>query len=340
MRQFRLWLLLLGVLSFTAYGQTKDQAERRRIGKAVFRKAKWGVFVHYLADSPGATTLTPDSWNRRINAFNVNVLANQLVSAGASYFFITVGQNSGFFNAPNPTYDALVGHQPSHCSQRDLITDLAKALATKGIKLGVYLPANAPENDKQAVERLGWMRGDHRNAEFQTRWEAIIQDWSKRWGKNVFAWWIDGAFFADAMYRHKEVPNFQSFAASLRAGNPNALIAFNPGVNPVLKPMTEHEDFTAGEVDFYLPLPGKQAWNHNNPVNTGEALKGEQLHYFSFLGDWWGKGTPRFPNDLVKAYTRYVNSQGGAMTWDVPISIEGRIPDSYIKQLKTMAGMK
>lgn len=336
----KLFLISVYLLAINGFGQTKDQVERRQFGKAVFRKAKWGVFVHYLANSPGNTKLSPDTWNRRINAFNVNALANQLASAGASYFFITVGQNSGYFCAPNATYDAIVGHQQSHCSQRNLITDLAKALSAKGIKLGVYLPANAPYDDKQAAERLNWRKPDERNVEFQQKWELIIRDWSKRWGKNVFAWWIDGAYFPDVAYRHPDAPNFQSFAAALRSGNPKALIAFNPGVNPVLKPMTEHEDFTAGEVDFYLPLPGRQPWNNNNPVNIGAALKGEQLHYLSFLGDWWGQGKPRFPNDLVKAYTRYVNNQGGAMTWDVPISAEGRIPDAYIKQLRVLSTNK
>ncbi|MEZ0609318.1 hypothetical protein ACAW74_12415 [Fibrella sp. WM1] len=334
-RPYLIFILVLVCASF-ANGQPKDVKTARKANREILKRGKWGVFTHYLADTPGSPTPTPGNWNQRINRFNVTALANQLAAAHASYYFITIGQNSGYYCAPNSTYDKLVGHPVSHCSQRDLITDLAKALASKGIKLGVYIPANAPENDKQAVDKLGWMRGDHRNAEFQRRWESVIKDWSLRWGKNIFAWWVDGAFFADAMYRQPEPPNFQSFAAALRAGNPDALVAFNPGINTVLKPMTEHEDFTAGEVDFYLPLPGRLPYNNNLAINTAEGLKGEQLHYLSFLGEWWGRGKPRFPTYLISAYTRYVNDQGGVMTWDVPISDAGLIPTAFITQLKAL----
>lgn len=332
-----IWLLLICLTTAAgAVGQVRNEA--RRANRDVLRLGRWGVFTHYLADSPGSSVGSPEAWDKRIDAFNVQGLANQLANAKVSYYFITIGQNSGYFCAPNLTYDQLVGRQPSRCSRRDLISDLAKALAAKKIKLGVYLPANAPENDQQAVDKLGWMRGDHRNAEFQRRWESIIKEWSMRWGKNVFAWWIDGAYFADAMYRQADPPNFQTFAAALRSGNPSAIIAFNPGINTVIKPMTEHEDFTAGEVDFYLPLPGRLPYNHNIAVNTSEALKGEQLHYLSFLGEWWGRGTPRFPTYFASAYTRYVNAQGGAVTWDVPISDSGHIPEEFVRQLRVLSG--
>ena len=43
-----------------------------------------------------------------------------------------------------------------------------------------------------------------------------------RWGQKVWGWWFDGCYFADAMYRHPDAPNFASFAAAAKAGNPDA----------------------------------------------------------------------------------------------------------------------
>lgn len=171
-----------------------------------FYKAKWGVFCHYLADEASTaiqTQLTAEQWNKRIDEFDVDGLAAQLASAGAKYFCITLGQNSGFYIAPNSTYDDLVGILPSKLSNRDLISDLAVALAPFGISLMVYFTGSAPANEPQAIKKLKctppWdarllglnpdiysseeaEQTDDRLSKFQQYWEAIIREWSLRWG--------------------------------------------------------------------------------------------------------------------------------------------------------------
>ncbi|MBE0556037.1 MAG: hypothetical protein IH628_02285, partial [Proteobacteria bacterium] len=103
-----------------------------------FADCGWGVFCHYLGAPPssdGGAELTAEAWNQQVNAFDVESLANQLETTGASYFFITIGQNSGHFLAPNAAYDKFVGIEPSKCSRRDLIIDLHEALHPRGIQL-------------------------------------------------------------------------------------------------------------------------------------------------------------------------------------------------------------
>lgn len=75
----------------------------------------------------------------------------------------------------------------------------------------------------------------------------MIREWSLRWGTWVDGWWFDGCYWPDATYRHAEAPNFASFAAAARAGNPQLVVAFNPGVK--IEAQSEHEDYTAGEID-------------------------------------------------------------------------------------------
>ena len=301
-----------------------------------FRDARWGVFTHYLC----ANDLSADDWNRQVDQFDVDALAAQLAATGMSYYFITIGQNSGHFCAPNAAYDDIVGIHPSKCSRRDLIADLYDALTPRGIKLLVYLPAGAPAADPIAVERLEWewgfegrwpdswntARTGKRLASFQTKWEAIVSEWSLRWGEKIHGWWIDGCYFADEMYRHPDgdAPNFASFTAALKAGNHASLVAYNPGVLVPVISHSECEDFTAGEISDAFP------------VCPGRWVNGAQYHILSYLGEWWGGGAPRFTDGFVRGYTEYVNSKGGVVTWDVPIDKTGVIPQAYIEQLKQL----
>ncbi|MBW3624069.1 MAG: alpha-L-fucosidase, partial [Armatimonadetes bacterium] len=268
-----------------------------------FRDAGWGLFFHYLA-SPAShqqpSPLTAEEWNAQIDAFDVPGFARKMADLGASYIFFTLGQNSGHYCSPNATYDALTAIQPGKLSRRDLVAEIADALAPHGIRLLVYLPSHAPAMDRDAVYALGctppwdptrWSYKkeytdpamDERVAEFQRKWEAVIREWSDRWGDRVHGWWIDGCYYADRMYRHPDPPNFESFAAAMKVGNPESIVAFNPGiVGGRVKPHTEHEDYTAGEV------------SDSFPVCPGPTVDGKQWHVLSYLGETWGREEPRF----------------------------------------------
>ena len=286
-----------------------------------FKAAGWGVFTHYLT----GPEMSAEEWNRRVKAFDVAGLAAQLAEIGTKYYYITLGQNSGHYCSPNATYDSYVGIKPSKCSTRDLVADLYQALHPKGIKLLVYLPAGAPDQDPAAVERLEWHNGPHRNREFQIKWEAVIREWSLRWGKKVAGWWFDGCYWPDEMYRFPDPPNFATFAAAARAGNPQSIVAFNPGVlNPIISE-SEYEDYTAGEINEpgQVKCPGR--W-------VGKA----QFHMLSYLGPWWAAAPPRFSKDQVIEWTRGIIACGGVVTWDVPIQPDGHIPQEFVEQLKAL----
>lgn len=289
---------------------------------AWFRQARWGVFIHYLAPSE---TMPAAEWNQRVSGVNVEGLARQLAEARAGYVFLTLGQNSGHYLAPNRAYDEIVRIRPSKCSTRDLVSDFHAALAPRGIRLMLYLPAGAPDRDPLAVERLQWKRGPHRNREFQRHWQKVIAEWSRRWGNKVAGWWFDGCYWPNAMYRLPDPPNFASFAGAARAGNPQALVAFNRGVTYPIIPQAPEEDYTAGEIDDVSRVKFDEFWQD-----------GAQFQVLSFLGQRWSGGIPRYNQAQAVEQTVRLTRQGGVVTWDVPTSVEGLIPEDFLAQLRAI----
>src|ERR1043166_6298692 len=281
-------------------------------------EARWGVMTHYLADWRSRVDKEPmsvEKWNELVNNVDVEGLARQIESIGAGYYLITIGQNSGYYLSPNAKYDKYVGIHPSKCSRRDLVADLYEALHKRGIKLMVYLPAGAPGGDVVAVKSLQFERGPHRNREFQLKWEAVIREWSARWGKRVAGWWFDGCYWPNAMYRSMEPPNFASFAAAARTGNPDSVVAFNPGVVDRILSVTPHEDYSAGEMNDLDRIMIRRA--------TGQKVDGVQIHVLTFLGERWGMGAPRFSTEQAVTWSRKITDAGGVITWDAPIQKSG-----------------
>ena len=321
-RQFAFSAILVSFLfSSGSSGRAQDRA-------AWMKEARWGVMNHYLADwiaRGEKMTMNVEQWNSLVDRFDVEGLAKQMESVGAGYYIITLGQNSGYYLSPNATYDRYVGIQPSKCSRRDLVADLYEALHRRGIKLMVYLPAGAPNGDRVAVRALQWQNGPHANREFQLKWEQVIREWSVRWDNKVAGWWFDGCYWPNSMYRSPEPPNFASFAAAARAGNPGSIVAFNPGVVPRILSLTPHEDYTAGEI------------NDPDRVEIRRAVEGKvdgtQLHILSFLGERWGMGSPRFSQEQVVTWSRRIRNFGAAVTWDVPIQPGGLISQPFLDQL-------
>jgi hypothetical protein len=291
----------------------------------------WGVMTHYLADWQARDhnfVMTVDRWNKLVDGFDVEGMAKRLESVGAGHYQISIGQNSGYYLSPNPLYDKITGIQPSKCSRRDLVADFYEPLRRRDIKLMVYLPSGAPSQDKAAVAALEWLNGPYANKNFQRKWEQVIGEWSRRWGKKVVGWWFDGCYFPNSMYRSVDAPNFASFAASARAGNPDSCLAFNPAVVYRILSVSPSEDYTAGEIDKPDLVTVRRA--------VGGRVDGTQIHMLSFLGEKWGSGAPRFTTDQVIEYTKKIRDFGGSVTWDVPVELDGTITQPFLDQLAAL----
>jgi hypothetical protein len=74
-------------------------------------------------------------------------------------------------------------------------------------------------------------------------------------------------------------------------------------------------------------------WVHTKGHELDRFVKGSQLHALSFLGSYWAEGPARMPDELAIGYTKYIARRGGAMTWEVPTTYDGRLAEEFRPQL-------
>ncbi|MBR4752599.1 MAG: hypothetical protein IK077_12640 [Thermoguttaceae bacterium] len=290
-----------------------------------FRSKGYGVFVHYLDGlQNGASTVNSlgkeTSWNECVDEFDVELFANQIAETGAGYVFFTVMQQTRSMPAPNATFDRLTGYKPGEaCSKRDLIMEIADALEARGIDLYLYWTGDGPLRDPQAFEGL---KGSIPvTKEYMQNWSDVVAEYGRRYGTKVKGWWIDGSY---SWIGHNEETR-EILAQGLRAGNPDRILAFNPGVDPKVMAYSDCDDFTAGEQNSFESIP-----------ETGRFLKGAQWHILTFLGEFWGKPGCKLTKSELAQYVWTVNRRGGVVSIDVVLYRDGGLDRSQLETLKAL----
>lgn len=317
-------IMMSGLALITAFAlsqPTLSVADPRNPNTDWFKESRYGVFMHLLPSNAESLALVDD--------FDVNSLADQLESVGAKYFVLTLGQNSGFMNSPNPTYNRYTGYKPGQrCSKRDLPMDLYKALSPKSIKLMLYLPCQVPNGDPRAQKAFGLPQGTKDqpiDTTFAQKWAEVIQDWSSHYGDKVVGWWFDGGY----QHIHFNEQVAQIYADAVKRGNPKSIVTFNPGVKLIR--WTQAEDYTAGELNEPFGV-----------IPTSRWVNGSQWHALTYLGSKWSKRDTRYPAEKWANWVRVVVAADGVVTIDVGPNLNpkkgpiGSISNEQIEQLKAI----
>jgi hypothetical protein len=340
--QFSIGIVLLGlpvVCSAAAPTAAPSNAPVQKHRAEWMSQGSFGLMVHYLVSPAGNTPeeKTAD-FNRTVDGFDVPGFLRQFRSTGADWLIFTIGQNTRYYNSPNRFLDAK---KPGHTSRRDLVLEIAKGVKATGKRFIAYLPAElaAPE---ELHEALGWRKDDPTQAAFQPNYRAFIRAFSLQYGKDCDGWWFDGC------YEWPVFPNrnldFAGYIAAARAGNPDAITAFNDGAFCVgkIKPVTPLEDYHAGEIHTLVEGKIALGWWKNNPkpyLPDNRFVEGVQWHGLmpvdsTFCG-------PELPDqnyddatlvNLLKA----VRAVGGALTFNLPISRTGTVPEASIAQMQRL----
>lgn len=66
---------------------------------------------------------------------------------------------------------------------------------------------------------------------------------------------------------------------------------------------------------------------------TDGKMDGAQIQMLSYLGTTWGIGSPRFSTEQAVGFSRKIVDAGGAVTWDVPVELNGTISQAFLDHL-------
>ena len=316
------------------------------------------------------TRHTSQSYNQAVDSFDVNGFGDAVASTNAGHVIFVVGQNWGFYCTPNRAYEKRLGVQPGvWTSRRDLVMEIGKELAKRDIRLILYMTARAPMRQYEIIRAMGdalptlngkpsgpkvdpmtnpkklkgFVRSEHQapTPEFLNTWGEVCGEWSVRYGSLVSGWWFDGykSQMQDA-YGPLQIEqyNIDTWIGAVRAGNPDAELAFNAGAHPILSLCTRgklcpHQTFTSGENHGFYERTKKGKGRALTPKNF-PAPDGVVWHLLLPLGQGWGSGTEsKFDAETLKNRIDIINAEGGTVTFDLPISAEGKIPGTILGTL-------
>lgn len=294
----------------------------------------WGVFIHYLytlqnnPEHPSNLGVGETDWNTCVNDFDVDLLASQLHECGAHFLFITLMQGSRYMIAPNETYNRITGMKPGEaCAERDLVLDLYNALEPYGIDLYLYSTGDGPHLDEVCGSAMGYVEGQV-SMEFVKNWASVMEEYALRYGDKVKGWWFDGCYRSSFGYTDELLGQYY---LAVKAGNPNAVVAFNDGVSSYYKKNYVSEDFVCGEFTYFNVLPrsrfidGAQAFLL---APLGVAPEGMEV-----WSSWARPGT-RYSGEYMNRFIACANESGGVVAIDVGMKRDGSLYEEQLTVLK------
>ncbi|UJP04902.1 MAG: hypothetical protein LZF61_08590 [Nitrosomonas sp.] len=257
---------------------------------------KIGLSTHYFAHNPGEL-------EQKAAQLQIDEIANQAANAGASWFLFTLYHRPWLMMAPNDTFDRILGMN-DFTSTRDIPLELSNALQKKNIRLMLYVNLRLDPKSAVSPKIREAMGGWPPNDKLVQNIAAVLKEFSLRYGNRVSGWWVDEVQLQSGWGKSPQREQwFKEIADALKAGNPNALIAFNPGLETIRYSL--QNDYIAGESEDLKPVP------------DGRCLDGAQWHLWTYLGGWWSSGGTRYSEEKLGNYVALVTSRGGALTFDV-----------------------
>ena len=223
-------------------------ARKMRTNARWMQKARFGLMCHWTNETmPREGEKKP--YAEAVRAFDVERFANDVQHSGAGFVVFTTSHAQMFFPAPLTSLDRIL---PGRTAPRDLVKDLADALAKRNIKLMLYFHIGAVP-DTPWLQASGFWETD--TTKLWNNWTAIIGEVGERYRDKVAGWWFDDGTIN---YYYRSAP-WQRLATVAKKGNPRRVIGFNSWVFPSA---TAFQDFFTGEyhddpsIGGWLPVGG------------------------------------------------------------------------------------
>lgn len=309
-------------------------------------KAGYGIGLHWTAQSLPRGKTKPMPFARAVERFDVARMVQQCVDAGAGWLLFTVSHAVQHLPFPSKTLDRIL---PGRTCERDLMGELAAGLAAHGIRLILYYPSVATDDDPAWQRASGWLYDPTSYAACQY---DLVAEIGERYGTRLAGWWLDNCYdprLCPFTWHHLHpgvngfagLYDFPRYAAALRTGNPARLVTFNFTGTGAWRSTLGNGivDYAAGESNDLDRVPhgpgsGEGGARWHGYVWMDEAREGGGNGWVhSVPGD---VGPPRYSTEHVADYVRYVRQHDGAFTYGAAPYQDDLMAETTLRQLQSL----
>jgi alpha-L-fucosidase len=298
-------------------------------------KCRYGIGVHWTAQTVPRYG-DPLPFQRAVDAFKLKDFVAQVRDAGADYMLFTAAHALQMLPAPHPVIDRLL---PGRTCKRDLIAELADALAAKGLPLLVYYNHSCNGKDDPEWRKAVGYDGQDKSV-LAKNLTDIVAWMGDRYKDKIKAWWFDSSYSLDSRGPHNSVTTdmtgfqfpWERFTVAAKTGYSARLVTYNAGVAQTFL-YTTHQDYWAGEL-VNLKTPATSRFMPNGLQWSGWTC-------LDFRGWIHTKRNTEIPKPLysdeeVIAFVRTCNSHQAPMTFNVGIYQDGTVAPASIEQLRRL----
>jgi hypothetical protein len=270
----KLALLSVELVRPAVWTSMQEKAKSLRSSTQWLVDAKYGVMTHWTARSmPRTGPRKP--YAEAVKNLNVESFAAMVQKTGAGFLVFTTSWADFYFPAPIKAIDEIL---PGRTTPRDLVRELAKALAKQNIKLILYFH---PGHDDQ----LWWSKlkydGEQDKSRYFDLWCKVISSIGERYGTLLAGWWFDDGM---GSYYPYNAP-WEKMTRAAKTSNPARVVGYNAWIWPKA---TDYQDFSCGETDFSEFLGKEFLPKGGSGVFTGGPQSGLQaaLTWMLEPGNW------------------------------------------------------
>jgi len=290
----------------------------KRSDFAPLRETVYGVGFHWTTWTwPQHGELRP--FPEAVETFDVPAFVEVVKETGAGHVLFTATHLMQWLPAPHPAVDRILA---GRTCERDLLMELADALAAVGIRFILYYNHGAHGQDKEWAAASGATAPDR--AGFFENICRILAGLGERYREKVIAFWLDGG---SELARGPDTP-WAALTAAAKAGYSDRLVCYNPGLEN-LDLLTQYQDFWAGEVSHLEFTPSGPHTPTGLPWYSFVALHRDPRLRLSGL---WGIDReardmvlPSYHPAQVLAYLERFRACGGAVTFNLLCYQDGGI---------------
>jgi hypothetical protein len=294
--------------------------------------AKYGLMFTWTAASFPRTG-PKKSYEEAVRDFDVNAFADMVSNTGAGFIVFCTSWSTYYFPAPIKSWERIA---PGHTTHRDLIADLADALAKRHIKLMLYYHAGDSKDGWWSRKYVSTMD----TGAYFKQWEDQIREIGLRYGDKLAGWWFDDGL---TFYYPLQAP-WKAMTEAAKAGYPGRVVGYNSWILPRA---TDLQDYACGEGDFPDRLMPEN--DIELPVGgSGRFLSGPQKGLQATMtltnegGDWGHINqdtevpAPRYPTGKVIDYIRQAVARKDVPVINLEVYQDGSASQKTIDEFKAV----